>query len=80
PVFTSHELKAFRRWTRGQLHRAVENKNREGTWRLTAPIAAHLIARAAYQDGTPLWKGTQFDDLRPHYHRSEQIQKEETHI
>jgi multicomponent Na+:H+ antiporter subunit G len=34
---------------------------------LTAPVAAHLIGRAAYQDGVPLWHGTQFDDLRRHY-------------
>ena len=31
---------------------------------LTAPVAAHLIGRAAYQDGVPLWEGTRFDDLR----------------
>ena len=31
---------------------------------LTAPVAAHLIGRAAYQDDVPLWEGTQFDDLR----------------
>jgi multicomponent Na+:H+ antiporter subunit G len=31
---------------------------------LTAPIAAHLLGRAAYQDGVLLWKGTVFDDLR----------------
>ena len=36
---------------------------------LTAPVAAHLIGRAAYQDGVPLWRGTQFDDLSPHYRR-----------
>lgn len=34
---------------------------------LTTPIAAHLIGRAAYQDGVPLWKGTKFDDLQQHY-------------
>lgn len=37
---------------------------------LTAPVAAHLIGRAAYQDGVPLWEGTQFDDLRGHYGHS----------
>ena len=37
---------------------------------LTAPAAAHLLGRAAYQDGVLLWKGTQFDDLRRHYGRS----------
>jgi len=31
---------------------------------LTAPVAAHLIGRAAYQDGVPLWEKTKFDDLR----------------
>jgi multicomponent Na+:H+ antiporter subunit G len=36
---------------------------------LTAPVAAHLIGRAAYQDGVSLWKGTQFDDLSRHYRR-----------
>ena len=36
---------------------------------LTAPVAAHLLGRAAYQDGVPLWEGTRFDDLRRHYGR-----------
>lgn len=31
---------------------------------LTAPVAAHLIARAAYAVGVPLWKGTVVDELR----------------
>ena len=31
---------------------------------LTAPVAAHVIARAAYSVGTPLWKGTLADELR----------------
>jgi len=31
---------------------------------LTAPVAAHLIARAAYAIGTPLWEGTITDELR----------------
>lgn len=30
---------------------------------LTVPVAAHLIGRAAYSSGTPLWEGTVFDDL-----------------
>lgn len=34
---------------------------------LTAPITAHLISRAAYFVGTPLWKGTVIDELRGHY-------------
>lgn len=32
---------------------------------LTAPVAAHMIARAAYRTGTPLWKGTHVDELAP---------------
>jgi multicomponent Na+:H+ antiporter subunit G len=31
---------------------------------LTAPVAAHMIARAAYLIGVPLWSGTQRDELR----------------
>jgi multicomponent Na+:H+ antiporter subunit G len=34
---------------------------------LTAPVAAHMIARAAYLAGTPLWKGTVCDELRGRY-------------
>jgi multicomponent Na+:H+ antiporter subunit G len=33
---------------------------------LTAPISAHMIGRAAYYVGVPLWKGTVFDELRDH--------------
>lgn len=31
---------------------------------LTAPVAAHVIARAAYSVGVPLWEGTIIDELR----------------
>lgn len=31
---------------------------------LTAPVAAHLIGRAAYRAGTPLWEGTVLDEWR----------------
>lgn len=31
---------------------------------LTAPVAAHMIARAAYFNGVPLWKRSIYDDLR----------------
>ena len=31
---------------------------------LTAPVAAHVIARAAYSVGVPLWEGTICDQLR----------------
>jgi multicomponent Na+:H+ antiporter subunit G len=34
---------------------------------LTAPIAAHMIGRAAYLLKVPLWKGTVQDDLRGRY-------------
>ncbi len=32
----------------------------------TAPIASHLIARAAYSEGVPLWTGSVRDDLAGH--------------
>jgi multicomponent Na+:H+ antiporter subunit G len=35
---------------------------------LTAPVAAHLIGRAAYRDGIPVWEGTVIDELRGRYH------------
>ena len=31
---------------------------------LTAPVAAHLIGRAAYRSGTPLWSGTVIDEWK----------------
>jgi multicomponent Na+:H+ antiporter subunit G len=34
---------------------------------LTAPVAAHMISRAAYIVGVPLWEGTIVDELRGHY-------------
>lgn len=34
---------------------------------LTAPVSAHMIGRAAYFIGTPLWKGTIRDDLEGMY-------------
>lgn len=34
---------------------------------LTAPVAAHLIGRAGYFVGVPLWEGTVKDELKPHY-------------
>jgi monovalent cation/proton antiporter MnhG/PhaG subunit len=36
---------------------------------LTAPVAAHMIARAAYFVGVPLWEGTIVDELRGQYDR-----------
>jgi multicomponent Na+:H+ antiporter subunit G len=29
----------------------------------TAPVAAHVIGRAAYRSGAPLWEGTVVDEL-----------------
>lgn len=34
---------------------------------LTAPIAAHLLGRAAYFLGVPLWEGSGRDELRDRY-------------
>jgi multicomponent Na+:H+ antiporter subunit G len=40
-----------------------------GFFFLTAPVAAHMIGRAAYLIGVPLWKGTIVDELSGHYDR-----------
>ena len=37
---------------------------------MTAPVAAHMIARAAYAVGVPLWSGTVRDELRSREHTS----------
>ncbi len=34
---------------------------------LTAPVTAHLIGRASYFIGVPLWEGTVMDELRGQY-------------
>lgn len=34
---------------------------------LTAPVAGHVIGRAAYFIGVPLWEKTIIDELRGHY-------------
>lgn len=34
---------------------------------LTAPVAAHMIGRAAYLEGVPLWKGTVANELAGKY-------------
>lgn len=36
---------------------------------LTAPVAAHMIGRAAYIIGTPLWKRTVMDELEGMYEK-----------
>jgi len=55
---------------------------------LTAPVAAHVIARAAYFIGVPLWEGTVVDELRgrydPHTHDlssgAEEVREEENAV
>lgn len=37
---------------------------------MTAPVAAHVIARAAYFVKVPLWEHTQMDQLRDMYEKS----------
>lgn len=34
---------------------------------LTAPVAAHIIGRAAYFDKVPLWRNTHIDELKGKY-------------
>lgn len=34
---------------------------------ITAPVAGHMVARAAYFSNTPQWEGTLSDDLRGRY-------------
>lgn len=34
---------------------------------LTAPVAAHMVARAGYISGVPLWKGSVADEMRGQY-------------
>lgn len=36
---------------------------------LTAPVAAHVLARAGYFVGVPLWKKIVKDELKGRYHR-----------
>lgn len=48
----------------GELHVATRALLITAFLFLTAPVAAHLIARAAYSVGTPLWRGTLVDELR----------------
>jgi multicomponent Na+:H+ antiporter subunit G len=33
----------------------------------TSPVSGHVIGRAAYRSGAPLWEGTHTDDLRDWY-------------
>jgi multicomponent Na+:H+ antiporter subunit G len=47
---------------------------------LTAPVSAHMIGRAAYSDGVPLWEKTQQDDLKEYYETHHIIVPEETAV
>lgn len=40
---------------------------------LTAPVGAHMIGRAAYVVGVPLWKGTIIDQLCGKYDRCSDV-------
>ena len=40
---------------------------------LTASVAAHMIGRAGYSYGVPLWEGTVIDELRGRYDEGRQI-------
>lgn len=40
---------------------------------LTAPVATHMIARAAYLVGVPLWHGTHPDELREHIQAGREV-------
>ncbi len=44
---------------------------------LTAPVGAHMIGRASYLIGTPLWKKSVVDDLKGQYEPDTQELKSE---
>ncbi|MCA9980799.1 MAG: monovalent cation/H(+) antiporter subunit G [Anaerolineales bacterium] len=39
----------------------------------TIPVSAHLIGRAAYSDGVPLWEGTKYNQLEGQYDEAHHI-------
>ena len=47
---------------------------------ITSPIAAHMIGRAAYFTGTPLWKDTIIDQLAGMYNKETHELKNESDI
>jgi multicomponent Na+:H+ antiporter subunit G len=48
---------------------------------VTAPISSHLLARAAYFSGIPLWEQTLSDDLLGHYDlKTHQLRGEEADV
>lgn len=38
---------------------------------LTAPVAAHLLSRASYITGVPLWKNSVMDELKGKYKKTD---------
>ena len=42
---------------------------------LTAPVAAHLIGRAAYYSGIKLWKKTWIDQLKDAYSQARNLKE-----
>jgi multicomponent Na+:H+ antiporter subunit G len=38
---------------------------------ITTPVSAHMLARAAFFDGVPLWEGTKINELKGRYDRDE---------
>lgn len=47
---------------------------------LTAPVSAHMIGRAAYSDGVPLWDKTKQDDLKEYYEIHHLVVPDETAV
>ena len=47
---------------------------------LTAPVSAHMIGRAAYSDGVPLWDKTKQDDLKEYYETHHLVVPDETAV
>ena len=47
---------------------------------LTAPVSAHMIGRAAYSDGVPLWENTKQDDLKEYYETHNLVVSNETAV
>jgi multicomponent Na+:H+ antiporter subunit G len=43
---------------------------------LTAPVAAHMIARTAYHIGVPMWKDTVMDEFETEEERNSDTEKE----
>ena len=43
---------------------------------VTTPAAGHVLARAAYRSGAPLWEGTRSDDLRGYYRTHPRLRDE----